>query len=138
MRLVLYSYLFVAAGGALGAMARFGLNIVLQRDVEFPWGTLTANLLGCLVMGIIAQLISGTAWFNDAGIIPDQYRLLFAVGFCGSFTTLSSLVLEMNTMLQKNELFYSFSYFVGTMIGGFACFYIGIMCVRMLMQLQSS
>ena len=138
MRLVLYSYLFVAVGGAIGAVARFGLNVFLQRDVEFPWGTLTANLLGCLVMGIIAQLISGTAWFNDAGIIPDQYRLLFAVGFCGSFTTLSSLVLEMNTMLQKNELFYSFSYFVGTMIGGFACFYIGIMCMRMLMQLQSS
>ena len=138
MRLALYSYLFVAAGGAIGAMARFGLNVFLQRDVEFPWGTLVANLLGCLVMGIIVQLISSTAWFNDAGIIPDQYRLLFAVGFCGSFTTLSSLVLEMNTMLQKNELFYSFSYFLGTMIGGFACFYIGIMCVRMFMQLQSS
>ena len=138
MRLAVYSYLFVAVGGALGAMARFGLNVFLQRDVEFPWGTLTANLLGCLVMGIIAQLISGTAWFNDAGFIPDQYRLLFAVGFCGSFTTLSSMVLEMNTMLQKNELFYSFSYFMGTLIGGFACFYIGIMCVRMMMQLQSS
>ena len=138
MRLAVYSYLFVAVGGALGAMARFGLNVFLQRDVEFPWGTLTANLLGCLVMGIIAQLISGTAWFNDAGIIPDQYRLLFAVGFCGSFTTLSSMVLEMNTMLQKNELFYSFSYFMGTLIGGFACFYIGIMCVRMMMQVQSS
>ena len=138
MRLAVYSYLFVAVGGAIGAMARFGLNVFLQRDVEFPWSTLTSNLLGCLVMGVIAQLISGTAWFNDAGIIPDQYRLLFAVGFCGSFTTLSSMVLEMNTMLQKNELFYSFSYFVGTMIGGFACFYIGIMCVRMMMQLQSS
>ena len=138
MRIVLYSYLFVAFGGAIGAMARFGLNVFLQRDVEFPWGTLTANLLGCLVMGIIAQLISSTAWFNDAGIIPDQYRLLFAIGFCGSFTTLSSLVLEINTMLQKNEIFYSFSYFVGTMVGGFACFYIGIMCVRMLLQLQSS
>ena len=138
MRLAVYSYLFVAVGGAIGAMARFGLNVFLQRDVEYPWGTLTANLLGCLLMGIIAQLISGTAWFNDAGIIPDQYRLLFAVGFCGSFTTLSSLVLEMNTMLQKNEIFYSFSYFIGTLIGGFACFYLGIMCVRMMMQLQSS
>jgi CrcB protein len=138
MRLAAYSYFFVAIGGAIGAMARFGLNVFLQRDVEFPWGTLTANLLGCLMMGIIAQLISGTAWFNDAGIIPDQYRLLFAVGFCGSFTTLSSLVLEMNTMLQKNEIFYSFSYFIGTLIGGFACFYLGIMCVRMVMQLQSS
>jgi CrcB protein len=138
VRVALYSYLFVAVGGAIGAMARFGLNVFLQRDVEFPWGTLMANLLGCLVMGFIAQLISGTAWFNDASIIPDQYRLLFAVGFCGSFTTLSSMLLELDTMLQKNEIFYSFSYLVGTLIGGFACFYIGIMCVRMLMQLQSS
>ncbi len=138
MRIVLYSYVFVAVGGAVGAMARLGLNVYLQRDVEFPWGTIAANLLGCLLMGIIAQLITSTAWFNDAGIIPDQYRLLFAVGFCGSFTTLSSMVLEINTMLQKNEIFYSFSYFVGTLIGGFACFYIGVMCVRMLMQLQSS
>ena len=138
MRVVLYSYLFVAVGGAVGAMARFGLNVYLQRDVEFPWGTIVANLLGCLLMGVIAQLIASTAWFNAAGIIPDQYRLLFAVGFCGSFTTLSSMVLEMNTMLQKNEIFYSFTYFVGTLIGGFACFYIGVMCVRILMQLQSS
>lgn len=138
MRVVLYSYLFVAVGGAIGAMARFALNVFLQRDVEFPWGTLTANLLGCLVMGMLAQLISGTAWFNDAGIIPDQYRLLFAVGFCGSFTTLSSMVMELNTMLQKNEIFYSFSYLVGTLIGGFACFYVGVMCVRLLMQMQSS
>ncbi|HNP66005.1 MAG TPA: fluoride efflux transporter CrcB [Woeseiaceae bacterium] len=138
MRIALYSYLFVALGGALGAMARFALNVFIQRDVDFPWGTLTANLLGCLVMGVIAQLIAGTNWFNDAGIIPDQYRLLFAVGFCGSFTTLSSMVLELNTMLQKNELFYSFSYIVGTMIGGFACFYLGVLCVRLFLQTQSS
>ncbi len=138
MHIALYSYLFVAVGGAIGAMARFALNVFMQRDVDFPWGTLTANLLGCLAMGVVAQLIAGTNWFNDAGIIPDQYRLLFAVGFCGSFTTLSSMVLELNTMLQKNEIFYSFSYFVGTMIGGFACFYIGVLFVRMLLQTHSS
>ncbi len=138
MRSMLYSYLFVAAGGAIGAMARFALNVFLQRDVEFPWGTLTANLLGCFAMGVIAQLIAGTAWFNAAGIVPDQYRLLFAVGFCGSFTTLSSMVLEINTMLQKNEVFYSFTYLVGTLVGGFACFYIAVVCARALMQLQSS
>lgn len=138
MRIALYSYLFVALGGAIGAIARFALNVFMQRDADFPWGTLTANLLGCLAMGVVAQLIAGTNWFNDAGIIPDQYRLLFAVGFCGSFTTLSSLVLELNTMLQKNEMFYSFTYFVGTMIGGFACFYVGILCVRLLMQTHSS
>jgi CrcB protein len=89
-------------------------------------------------MGVIAQLIASTTWFNAAGIIPDQYRLLFAIGFCGSFTTLSSLVMEMNTMIQKNEIFYSFSYFVATFLGGFACFYIGILCVRFLTQLHST
>ena len=120
MRTVLWSYGFVALGGALGAMARFALNVFLQRDVAFPWGTLSANLLGCLIMGVIAQLIAQTAWFNDAGIVPDQYRLLFAVGFCGSFTTLSTLILELNTMLQRNEVFYSFSYLVTSLVGGFA------------------
>ena len=138
MHVVLYSYLFVALGGALGAMARFGLNVFLQRDVEFPWGTLSANLIGCFVMGLLAQLIANTAWFNDAGIIPDQYRLLFAVGFCGSFTTLSTLVLELNTMIEKNELFYSFSYLVSTLVGGFACFYLGVVIMRAVLQLRSS
>jgi CrcB protein len=130
VRIVLWSYAFVALGGAMGAMARFGLNVFLQRDIAFPWGTLSANLLGCLAMGIVAQLVATAAWFNEAGFIPDQYRLLFAIGFCGSFTTLSALVMEMHTMLQRNELLQSFFYFAVTLVGGFACFYIGFMLTR--------
>jgi len=132
MRVVALSYLFVAVGGALGAMARFGLNVLLQRDVAFPWGTLGANLSGCLVMGIIAQLVASASWFNEAGIIPDQYRLLFAIGFCGSFTTLSALVMELHTMLQRSEILNSFTYLMTTMLGGFACFYIGFVLTRLL------
>ena len=132
MRVVALSYLFVAIGGALGAIARFALNVFLQRDIAFPWGTLSANLLGCLIMGVVAQLVATAAWFNDAGIIPDQYRLLFAIGFCGSFTTLSALVMEVHTMLHRNELFASFAYLMATMLGGFACFYLGFVLTRML------
>ena len=131
MKVIALSYLFVAIGGALGAMARFALNVFMQRDIAFPWGTLSANLLGCLVMGVIAHLVATAAWFNEAGIIPDQYRLLFAIGFCGSFTTLSALVMELHTMLQRNELFGSFAYLMATMIGGFACFYLGFMLMRL-------
>ena len=80
MHTVFWSYVFVAVGGALGAMARFALNVFMQRDVAFPWGTLGANLLGCLILGMIAHLIAHSTWFNEAGIIPDQYRLLFAIG----------------------------------------------------------
>lgn len=132
MRVVALSYLFVAVGGALGAMARFGLNVLLQREVAFPWGTLGANLTGCLVMGVIAQLVASASWFNEAGIIPDQYRLLFAIGFCGSFTTLSALVMELHTMLQRSEILNSFAYLMATMLGGFACFYIGFVLTRLL------
>ena len=132
MRIIALSYFFVAVGGALGAMARFGLNVFLQRDISVPWGTLSANLVGCLAMGIIAQLVATSAWFNDAGIVPDQYRLLFAIGFCGSFTTLSALVMELHTMLQRNEILNSFSYLMVTMLGGFACFYLGFILTRAL------
>ena len=138
MHTAFLSYLFVAIGGALGAMARYGLNVLLQRGaVALPWGTLSANLLGCFVMGIVAQLVARSAWFDDSGLIPDQYRLLVAVGFCGSFTTLSALVMEMNTMMQQDEIASAFIYMVSTMLGGFACFYVGIMFVRSLMQLQT-
>lgn len=132
MKVVALSYFFVAVGGALGAMARFAFNVSLQRDVAFPWGTLSANLLGCLMMGVIAQLVANSTWFNVAGIIPDQYRLLFAVGFCGSFTTLSALVMELHTMLQRNEILGSFSYLLASIVGGFACFYAGFVFMRML------
>lgn len=122
----------MAVGGALGAMARFALNVLLQRDIAFPWGTLSSNLLGCFAIGVIGQLVATSAWFNDAGIVPDQYRLLFAIGFCGSFTTLSALVMELHTMLQRNELLNSFSYLMLTMVGGFACFYLGFILTRAL------
>ena len=131
MKIVALLYVFVGAGGALGAMARYALHVALQRGVSFPWGTLSANLLGCLLMGVIAQLVASSEWFNNAGIIPDHYRLLFAVGFCGSFTTLSALVLELHTMLQRNEIFASFLYLVASVAGGFALFYAGFMLMRM-------
>ncbi len=138
MKTVVLTYLFVAVGGAFGAMARFAMNVFLQRDTPFPWGTLGANLLGCLVMGVIAYLVAASEWFNQAGIIPDQYRLLFAIGFCGSFTTLSALVMEIHTMLQRNELFNSFAYMMVTMVGGFACFYLGFVVTRTLMQFSNA
>ncbi len=133
MKLVALSYFFVAIGGALGAMARYALNVALQRDVEFPLGTLSANLLGCLIMGVVAQLVAQSAWFNASGIVPDQYRLLFAVGFCGSFTTLSAFVFEMNVLMQRNELFSAFSYLLATIVGGFAFFYAGVVLTRTMM-----
>ncbi len=133
MKLVALSYFFVATGGALGAMARFALNVAFQRGGSLPLGTLSANLLGCLIMGVVVQLVASSGWFNASGIIPDQHRLLFAVGFCGSFTTLSAFMFELNVFLQRNDILTAFAYLFATIIGGFACFYVGIMLARALM-----
>jgi len=130
MKTVLYSYLFVALGGALGAVARFSLNLLLQRDVDFPWGTLTANLLGCFLMGGIAWLVASSSWFNALGVVPDQYRLLLAVGFCGSFTTLSTLVLELHHMLGRDEYLAAGAYLGASLVGGYLLFFAGLLLMR--------
>ena len=130
MRTLLMSYAFVALGGALGAMARFSLNVMFQRDVEYPWGTLAANLGGCFLMGILAHLVAYSAWFNDTGWIPDQHRLLFAVGFCGSFTTLSALVLEMHTLFEKQHYLAAGAYVGTSVLGGYILFFGGYLLMR--------
>jgi CrcB protein len=130
MKTLLLSYFFVGLGGALGAVARFSLNVWLQRDVEFPWGTLAANLGGCFLMGVLAHLVAHSAWFNAAGIVPDQYRLLFAVGFCGSFTTLSTLVLEMHTLVDKNDYLAAASYLGASVVGGYILFFAALLMMR--------
>jgi CrcB protein len=130
MKFIALAYFFVAAGGALGAMARYGLNVWLQSDHELPFGTLGANLLGCLLMGVVAQFVASSEWFNASGVIPDQYRLLFAVGFCGSFTTLSAMMFELNVFLQRNDILIAFTYLFATIVGGFAFFYAGVVVTR--------
>lgn len=132
MKLVALSYFFVAVGGALGAMARYAMNVALQRDGLLPLGTLSANLLGCLIMGVVAQHVASSEWFNMSGLIPDQHRLLFAVGFCGSFTTLSALMFELNVYLQRNDILLAFGYLLATVVGGFLFFCLGVVLTRAL------
>ncbi len=73
----------VAAGGALGALARFAVSSALPRLV-FPWHTLLVNLAGSFLLGLV---------FLDHGMDHGP-RLLFAVGFLGAFTTLSTYSVE--------------------------------------------
>ncbi len=138
MQGMLWSYLVVAFGGALGAISRFAISGWLYNTkVGIPAGTLSSNLLGCLIMGIIAQLATSASWFNDAGIFPEHYRLLFAVGFCGSFTTLSALIFELNEMMQRAAYVMAFGYMMLTLIGGFVCFLLGALGVRVFFESQS-
>ena len=131
MRAIVVSFLLVGVGGAFGAMTRLGLTLLFaHRIVIVPLGTFASNLLGCFIMGIVLQLMISSEWFSQASIVTDQNRLLFAVGFCGSLTTMSSMVVEMNTLMQRSEFLGAFTYLFLSFAGGFACFYAGAMLVR--------
>ena len=131
MRAIVVSFLLVGVGGAFGAITRLGLTLLFaHRIVIVPLGTFASNLLGCFIMGIVLQLMLTAEWFSQATIVTEQNRLLFAVGFCGSLTTMSSMVVEMNTLMQRSEFLGAFTYLFMSFAGGFACFYAGAMLVR--------
>jgi fluoride exporter len=131
------SFLLVALGGALGSMARLAMSLLLARVIIIvPLGTFASNLIGCFVMGLVVQLLASPGWFSQSEFIAQQNRLFFAVGFCGGFTTLSALVVEMSTLLQRGEVVSAFAYMCTTMIGGLACFYAGAALLRSLVQSQ--
>jgi len=138
MPAMVVAFVLVALGGALGAMSRLGMSLLMQRTIVLvPLGTFTSNMIGCLVMGSVVYLLAQADWFDKSELLTEQNRLFFAVGFCGSFTTLSSLIVEMNTLMQRQEFLSAFLYLFATMAGGFVCFYIGILLARSLLQIQA-
>lgn len=95
------SYLWVALGGALGSVARFGVTNFISRSVGagLPWGTLLVNVSGSLIIGAIAGLISLEGRFLDA---PDA-RAFVMIGVLGGFTTFSSFSLESLNLARDGE-----------------------------------
>jgi CrcB protein len=93
-------WLAVAFGGALGALARFGLTLLLPPVAgKFPWPTFWANALGCFLMGVFFYCIVVKA------IWPPSWRPFLMVGFLGALTTFSSYAQEVLSLWQGQ--FYS-------------------------------
>lgn len=117
--------LVVGAGGALGSVLRFSLSLLAQRfSVTFPHGTLWANLLGCLVIGIVVSLATATE------SVSPGLRLFLATGICGGFTTMSSFIYELAQFVRDHEYLYAGAYFSLTLAGCMAMFCIGAWLVQ--------
>jgi len=94
-------YFWIAAGSALGGMARFwGSGVIARAFGEtFPWGTLTVNVSGSLLIGVIAALTG-----PDGRIfLSSTTRLALMAGFCGGYTTFSSFSLQTLSLIQDGE-----------------------------------
>lgn len=125
----LFAFCYVGLGGMAGAMARYGMTLLLQsHSLVLPLGTLSANLAGCFLIGLITQLAASVAVF------PPEARLLLATGFCGGFTTLSSMVFELDRLLRDGELYLGSLYFLATLGGGYLGLLLGMLSIRLLLR----
>ncbi|WP_159792722.1 fluoride efflux transporter CrcB [Puerhibacterium puerhi] len=93
------AFLLVAVGGGVGAAARFVVAdaIRARRTTALPWGTVTVNAVGSLVIGVVAGLVL-TVGADGGGL--ESWRLLLATGLCGGFTTFSTATVEAVTQLR--------------------------------------
>jgi len=106
------NWIAVAVGGALGAMARYALStwVFQVSSNKFPYATLTVNVLGSFVMGILfVVIIERTA-------LPVEMRNLWMIGFLGAFTTFSTFSLDALGLWQNGHLFMALLYVLSTVV----------------------
>ena len=118
---MLKNIILVAIGGALGSIIRYLLSKIVQETTlsSFPFGTMTVNLLGCLVLGIIYGMTS------DLTILSREVRLLLAVGFCGGLTTFSTFMNENLSLLRFGNFAHVALYTGGSVVIGLLAVYLG-------------
>ena len=116
----------VLLGGAVGAGFRYHLSRVAleQMGAAFPWGTWIANLLGGLLMGLLAGIA-----LRD-GPVDDPLLLFLGVGMLGGFTTFSAFSLEAAQMIQRGELIVAAAYAVSSVAGSVMLHFIGFWLAR--------
>jgi CrcB protein len=120
---------YVAAGGALGSVARWLIQTwtAARFGSGFPWGTLGINILGSFLIGLVAAFALTGAF----GISSDA-RIFLAVGFCGGFTTFSSFSLETLGLLQRGQPLAAGAYILSSVVIGLIAASAGYMLARAL------
>lgn len=94
-------WLAIAAGGALGSVARHGVNVLVHGRwplLRFPLATLIVNVLGCLVIGVLAGLV-----MSDRLTLRFYWREFLFVGILGGFTTFSTFGLDTLTLARAHS-----------------------------------
>ncbi len=114
--------LLVFVGGGLGAVCRFLVTTALSGKLgNFPIGTMTANLIGSLLMGLVVGILA-----SRAQVGAESVRLFVAVGFLGGFTTFSSFSAETFALIQGGQIFAAAANIIVSVTAGLAACAIGM------------
>ncbi|MCP4883852.1 MAG: fluoride efflux transporter CrcB [Flavobacteriales bacterium] len=113
--------LLVFLGGGLGSVLRYWLSLKLNNfESAIPFGTLLANVLGSLFIGIIFGYTART------GVLSENHSLLLATGFCGGFTTFSTFAYENHIYLKGGDYFGFLPYIIITFILAISAVFLGM------------
>jgi CrcB protein len=93
------NYLWIALGAVVGAGARYLVSTQIARhfSTTFPYGTLLINITGSLVLGFFL------VYSTERVLLDPRWRLLVAIGFCGSYTTFSSYAFESFALMEQGQ-----------------------------------
>ncbi|MDH6110421.1 CrcB protein [Kitasatospora sp. MAP12-15] len=114
------NWLLVIAGAIIGAPLRYLTDRAVQsrHDTVFPWGTFTANIAGCLILGTLA----GAA---TAGVASSQLQLLIGTGLCGALTTYSTFSYETLRLAEDGATFYAAANVTASVVAGLGAVWTG-------------
>ena len=114
------SFLLVFLGGGLGSALRYLVASAMnQYSKVLPFGTFTANILGCLLIGMIL------GYAQRENTLTSNQTLLLATGFCGGFTTFSAFANENLELIKNGEIFNLSVYTIGSILVGVLAVFIG-------------
>jgi CrcB protein len=123
------AYLIVFFGAGIGGAMRHGVNVWSARilGINFPYGTITVNIIGSLVMGLLAS------YFAFRGPESQHWRLFLATGILGGFTTFSSFSLDVAVLYERGVIATTAFYAVASVAVSVAALFGGLWVMRTLL-----
>lgn len=120
------NYLIVFIGAGIGGAGRHGVNVLAARVSSngFPFGTLSVNVIGCMVMGLLA------GYFAFRGHLPQEWRLLLTTGVLGGFTTFSAFALDATLLWERGQFGLALAYVLASVFLSLGAVVAGLFIAR--------
>ncbi len=117
--------LLIGTGSFIGGVSRYLLSQFIQNKslTTFPFGTLSVNIIGCLLIGVVYGIA-------DKGNMSPEMRLFFATGLLGGFTTFSAFSNDTVALIHSGQYNYAITYILSSVVIGLVATFLGIVLTR--------